>query len=66
LPVLSAMPLAGSLFASSRRQQRQTELLVLITPHRFDAGAGGAGVAVRDQPEMVDRAGVLKDSGGTP
>lgn len=66
LPVLSSMPLAGGLFASSRRQQRQTELLVLITPHRFDAATGAAGVAVRDQSELVDRAQALKASGGAP
>jgi pilus assembly protein CpaC len=66
LPVLSALPLAGGLFASSRRQQRQTELLVLITPHRFDAAGAAGAVSTRDQSDLVDRAQALKAAGGAP
>lgn len=65
LPALSALPLAGGLFASTRRQQRQTELVVLITPHRFEAASDGIAPA-RDQPALIDRAQALKESSGTP
>jgi Flp pilus assembly secretin CpaC len=66
LPVLSALPLAGGLFASSRRQQRQTELVVLITPHRFDAASNNASLPFRDQREMIDRGQALKAAGDAP
>jgi pilus assembly protein CpaC len=65
LPILSALPLAGGLFASSRRQQRQTELLVLITPHRFDA-AGDAAVSARDQADLIERAQAIGNSVRAP
>lgn len=66
LPVLSALPLAGGLFGSSRRQQRQTELLVLITPHRFDPATGVSAESVRDQAQLIDRAQQLKGLDGAP
>jgi pilus assembly protein CpaC len=66
LPVLSALPLAGGLFASSRRQQRQTELLVLITPHQLDPASGTAAVKTRNQAELIDQAQLLKNAGGAP
>jgi pilus assembly protein CpaC len=66
LPVLSALPLAGSLFGSSRRQQRQTELLVLITPHQFDPAADEPALNTRDQMQLIDRAQQLKALDGAP
>lgn len=58
VPGLGALPLAGALFRSQRRQQRETELLVLITPYRFDAGTPSVDVPMT-QPAMIERAGEL-------
>lgn len=58
MPGLGALPMAGALFRSSRRLQRETELLVLITPRRFDAGVRDA-YAQPDQAQMVEQAGRL-------
>lgn len=58
VPGLGALPLAGALFRSQRRQQRETELLVLITPYRFDAGTPAVDVPMT-QPAMIERAGEL-------
>jgi pilus assembly protein CpaC len=38
VPGLSSLPVAGSLFRSTRRMARETELVVLITPKRFESG----------------------------
>jgi pilus assembly protein CpaC len=59
VPGLGALPLAGALFRSQRRQQRETELLVLITPYRFDAGTPAMD-APMTQPAMIERAGELR------
>jgi Flp pilus assembly secretin CpaC len=66
LPALSAIPLAGGLFSSVRRQQRQTELLVLITPRSFDSAGNAAGDVPAGQPELIDRTQALKNSVGSP
>lgn len=58
VPGLGALPLAGALFRSQRRHQRETELLVLITPYRFDAGTPAVDVPLT-QPAMIERAGEL-------
>ncbi|MFO7324829.1 MAG: pilus assembly protein N-terminal domain-containing protein [Pseudomonadota bacterium] len=64
VPGLGAMPVAGALFRSRRRQQRETELLVLISPRRYDAGIPAAMAPVRQQ-EMVERAGeILREEAG--
>jgi pilus assembly protein CpaC len=57
IPGLGALPLAGALFRSQRRQQRETELLVLITPYRFEGGTRSAEAA--DQPALIERADQL-------
>lgn len=62
LPGLGALPVAGALFRSSRRLQRETELLVLITPRRFDSGVRAAG-AQPDQARMVEQAERLATDG---
>ena len=59
VPGLGALPVAGALFRSQRRQQRETELLVLITPYRFDAGTPAVD-APMTQPAMIERAGELQ------
>ena len=64
VPGLGATPVAGALFRSRRRQQRETELLVLISPRRYDAGIPAAMAPVRQQ-EMVERAGeILREEAG--
>lgn len=54
VPGLGGVPALGALFRSSRRQSRETELLVLITPRIVEAGVPADAVA--RQPELVDRA----------
>ncbi len=63
LPGLGRLPVAGALFRSRRSLQRETELLVLITPRRFEAGLR-ADVAVADQAQMIQRAGELPREAG--
>lgn len=65
VPGLGAVPVAGALFRSRRRQQRETELLVLISPRRYDAGVPAV-VSQPGQREMVERAGeiVRQEAGG--
>lgn len=53
VPGLGSLPLAGALFRSRRSLERETELLVLITPVRFEAGVmldAGPG-----QVQLIDR-----------
>lgn len=62
LPGLSAIPGAGALFRSTRRMRRETELLVLITPRRFEAGVPNIAGAT-DQAALVERARELESAG---
>jgi pilus assembly protein CpaC len=59
LPGLGRLPVAGHLFSSTRRQQRQTELLVLITPRSLAPDAPGAAEAAQRQTTLLERAGQL-------
>jgi pilus assembly protein CpaC len=63
IPGLADLPVGSGLFASTKRQQRQTELVVLITPHRFDSGIDNANHAGPAQQGLVERANALMDSG---
>ena len=54
LPGLSSLPAAGWLFSSTRRQSRESELIVLITPRLLGKA---------DQQTQIDRADALIDSG---
>lgn len=58
LPGLGRLPVAGALFRSRRSLQRETELLVLITPYRFEAGQR-TDVVDADQAQLIQRAGEL-------
>jgi pilus assembly protein CpaC len=66
IPGLADLPLGSGLFASTRRQQRQTELVVLITPHRFDSGLDDPGHADPTQNELVQRANALMSPATVP
>lgn len=59
IPGLSSLPGAGALFRSTRRLQRETELVVLITPRRFEGGSPATGPAV-DQAVLLERDGELR------
>src|SRR5690606_17465327 len=61
VPGLGAIPVAGALFRSKRRQQRETELLVLISPRRFEAGVPSVS-PVRDQQALIERASQIRQS----
>jgi pilus assembly protein CpaC len=63
IPGLSSVPAVGALFRTSRRLERETELLVLITPHSFDAGVRLAPTATLDQPALLERAHALDKLG---
>lgn len=63
LPGLGGIPVAGHLFSSTRRQQRETELLVMITPRSLAPDAPGAAEAASLQQSMLERAGQLAEEG---
>lgn len=65
VPGLGSMPVAGALFRSKRRLQRETELVVLITPRRYEAGVAG-GLPAPEQGTLVDKAGRLQREGNSP
>lgn len=66
LPGLSSVPGVGALFRTSRRQERETELLILITPRIFEAGASANPAPELAQQALLERAESLEKSGGTP
>jgi Flp pilus assembly secretin CpaC len=66
IPGLSAIPGAGRLFSSERRQERQTELLVLITPHQFESGLKDGNAAVTGQGELIQRSHAYEQAGVKP
>lgn len=61
VPGLGSIPVAGALFRSKRRQKRETELLVLISPRRFEAGVPSTGPAP-DQQSLIERARQIEQS----
>lgn len=61
LPGLGRLPVAGRLFSSKRQQQRQTELLVLLTPRRVVLDSTQAGAPATDQTDWTGRLQRLTD-----
>lgn len=55
---LSSIPVAGGLFRSARREEREMELLVLITPRGYETGVV-AEPAAPDQAQLIERARVM-------
>jgi pilus assembly protein CpaC len=66
LPGLSSVPGLGALFRTSRRQERETELLILITPRIFEAGVSGPPAPALAQQALLERAESLEKTGTTP
>lgn len=62
VPGLGSLPVAGALFRSKRRVDRETELIVLITPRVFDA-AQISDEQSPDQRELMDKATRLQRAG---
>jgi pilus assembly protein CpaC len=62
VPGLGKVPLAGALFRSTRGLNRESELLVLITPRRFGAGVS-ADEPILDQGALIQRARQLQQRG---
>jgi Flp pilus assembly secretin CpaC len=56
LPGLSSLPAAGWLFSSTRRQSRDSELIVLITPRLS---------TIADQHKYIERADALIEAGAS-
>jgi pilus assembly protein CpaC len=61
---LSSIPVAGHLFRSTRREEREMELLVLITPRGYEAGTLNQPMPP-DQQQLIDRANVLQGTTGS-
>jgi pilus assembly protein CpaC len=59
VPGLGALPLAGTLFRSKRQLQRETELLVLISPRRIEARPSAL-QPERGQQQLMERADELR------
>jgi len=55
LPGLGRLPVAGRLFSSRRQQQRNTELLVLLTPRRVVPVPADPDRATTDQSDWTER-----------
>lgn len=66
IPGLSSVPGVGALFRTSRRQERETELLILITPRIFEAGATANPAPELAQQSLLERAESLEKAGSTP
>jgi pilus assembly protein CpaC len=66
IPGLADLPVGSGLFASTKRQQRQTELVVLITPHRFDSGVSDTEYVAPAQKGLVERANALTNTEVVP
>jgi pilus assembly protein CpaC len=49
VPLLGNVPILGALFRSKRFQNKETELVVLVTPHLVDSGTP----AVQDRIERI-------------
>ncbi len=62
VPGLGSLPVAGALFRSKRRQSRETELLVLISPRRFEAGVPSQ-LPAQDQQSLSGRAAEIEAQG---
>jgi pilus assembly protein CpaC len=65
VPGLSSIPAAGWLFSSTRRQSRESELVVLITPRLFGSASNAIEPPATDQPGLIERANRLIQSGRT-
>lgn len=62
IPGLSGIPGIGALFRTSRRLDRETELVVLITPRSISPGAH-AGAPQADQHALLERAEEMEKAG---
>lgn len=61
-PGLSSLPMVGALFQSKRRMERETELVVLITPRRIDTMQ--VDNPASRQPQLIERFEALQGEGG--
>jgi pilus assembly protein CpaC len=66
IPWLAGIPVLGGLFRTSRQLERETELVVLITPRSFETGVRQESQATADQNAMLERARKLDESGRQP
>jgi pilus assembly protein CpaC len=66
IPGLARIPILGNLFRTSRKLERETELVVLITPRSFETGVRQESQATADQNAMLERARELEESGRQP
>ncbi len=65
IPGLSNLPAIGALFRTSRRLERETELVVLITPRTFETGSD-IDDAHADQQVMLERARDINAAASQP
>jgi pilus assembly protein CpaC len=63
IPGLSKIPLLGGLFRTSRNLERETELVVLITPRSYETGAPQDSGGTADQSSLRERSLKLEEAG---
>lgn len=63
VPGLAEIPAIGALFRATRRLERETELLVLITSRTFESGVRDEQASTPGQRELQQRAREMEQSG---
>jgi pilus assembly protein CpaC len=63
IPGLARIPVLGGLFRTTRNLERETELVVLITPRSFETGARQEAGGTADQNLLLERALTLDETG---
>ncbi len=66
IPGLAKIPALGSLFRTSRQLERETELVVLITPRILEPGVKQEPEAIADPKAILERARKLDEAGQLP
>jgi pilus assembly protein CpaC len=66
IPGLSSVPAVGALFRSTRRLERETELLVLITARSFESGSKLDPGIAPDQATLIERGQELMQPRSVP
>jgi pilus assembly protein CpaC len=66
IPGLSSVPAVGALFRSSRRLERETELLVLITASSYESGTRLEPTIAPEQAALIERGQGLVQPGKAP
>lgn len=66
VPGLASIPALGSLFRTTRQLERETELIVLITPRSLGEGVKHESGDTADQQAILDQARRMDEAGSKP